>query len=92
MLISLPVLPDDFNLGGNQSTIVFLEGTSKQILCNDIQIVNDLILEGEHDFNLMIVIAGSSPHAMISTDSSVTTITILDDERELVLEYRYLHW
>ena len=87
------VLADDLNLGSSQLTIVFLEGTLKQILCKDIQIVNDLILEGEHDFNLTIVSAGSSPHAMISTDSSVTTITILDDERELVLyTTTYIGW
>ena len=61
---------------------MFPEGTSEQVRCTDIHIVNDLALEGEHDFNLTIIGAGSSPYAIISPDSSVTTVTILDDERE----------
>ena len=78
------VVANDTDLGSSTLTVMFPEGSSDQILCVDIGIVNDLLLEGEHDFNLTIVSAGSPPHAMINTDSSVTTITILDDERKLL--------
>ena len=54
---------------------------SNQIDCVEIPITNDEALEDDHDFNITITNAGSSPHADLGTPT-ITTVIIKDDESE----------
>ena len=61
--------------------LTFRDGSTNQTLFICIPITNDTVLEGDHDFTVAIVDAGSSPHAEVAEPSS-TTVTIEDDESE----------
>ena len=59
----------------------FAIGSTDQISCVEIPITNDEALEDDHEFNVTITGAGSSPHASLGTPT-VTTVIIKDDESE----------
>ena len=61
-------------------TLVFPAGSTNGTRCSSIPITDDELLEGNHEFTVTLTGAGS--HASIDTLSSVTTVTIIDDESE----------
>ena len=75
------VIQNDTGLTAGIITLIFPDGSSDQILFICIPITNDTVLEGDHDFTVAIIDAGSSPHAEVAEPSS-TTVTIEDDESE----------
>ena len=90
----IPLFPliaavDDTNLLESEFALVFPAGSSERILCTSIPIVNDTLLEGPQEFTVTVTDVG--PHALINTSSSVTTITIVDNERKIHLTYFSLH-
>ena len=76
---------DDTNLLESEFALVFSAGSSERILCTSIPIVNDTLLEGPQEFTVTVTDVG--PHALINTSSSVTTITIVDNERKINLTF-----
>ena len=65
--------------------VEFPVGTSERIRCIDIPIKDDRALEDNHDFFLTITGAEPSPQATLYSLSTVTRVTIIDDDSEL-------HW
>ena len=63
---------------------MFPSGSAERVLCINIPITSDRALEGDHEFVVEIVGAGSSPHAMVNDSSSNTAVIIEDDERKCV--------
>ena len=72
-------IDDDTELLAAEFTLVFPAGNSGT-RCSSIPITEDELLEGNHEFTVTLTGAGS--HASIDTLSSVTTVTIIDDESE----------
>ena len=71
---------DDTGLTAAEFTVVFPANSGDIIRCSNISITDDEILEGYHDFTVTVTGAGS--HALVNAVSSVTTVTITDDEGE----------
>ena len=71
---------DDTELLAAEFTLVFPAGSTNGTRCSSIPITDDELLEGNHEFTVTLTGAGS--HASIDTLSSVTTVTIIDDESE----------
>jgi hypothetical protein len=69
---------DDTELLAAEFTLVFPAGSTNGTRCTSIPITDDELLEGNHEFTVTLTGAGS--HASIDTLSSVTTVTIIDDE------------
>ena len=63
--------------------LTFPDGSTNQTCLKfiSIPITYDTVLEGDHDFTVAIIDAGSSPHAEVAEPSS-TAVTIEDDESE----------
>ena len=74
---------DDTNLTSAEFIVVFPAGSTSAIQCRNITITDDELLEGSHEFTLTISDAGL--YAPVNALSSITTITIIDDESELSL-------
>ena len=73
-------IDDDTELPAAELTLVFPAGSTNGTRCSSIPITDDELLEGNHEFTVTLTGAGS--HASIDTLSSVTTVTIIDDESE----------
>ena len=65
--------------------VEFPVGTSERIRCIDIPIKDDRALEDDHDIFLTITGAEPSSQATLNSFSTVTRVTIIDDDSEL-------HW
>ena len=79
------VISEDYWPDSNSSNYAmeFPVGTPNHTLCSVFYIVDDTLLEGDHQFTVSVVSAGSgTPHAVIA-DPSTTTVTIEDDEGKL---------
>ena len=87
LYVSTAVAEDTGFPSGGAFTLTFPEGSTDEERCVGVPIQSDEELEGDHAFTVDIVSAGSSPHAIVSTPSSTTTVTIEDDERKLVVLY-----
>ena len=81
--IVLLAIGDDTNLTSTEFTVVFPAGSTSEIQCSNITIRDDEVLEGTQDFTVTITEAGS--YALINTSSSLTTITISDDEGNFII-------
>ncbi|CAI7989325.1 hypothetical protein GBAR_LOCUS186, partial [Geodia barretti] len=71
-------IDDDTELLAAEFTLVFPAGSSNGTRCSSIPITDDELLEGNHEFT--VTLTGAGFHASIDTLSSVTTVTIIDDE------------
>ena len=85
LYVTTAVAEDTGLPSGGGFILTFLDGSTNQIQCAEVPIISDEELEGDHAFTVNIVSAGSSPHAIVNTPSSTTTVTIEDDERKLVV-------
>ena len=74
-------MPDDYSPTSNPVTLVFPNGTmSGGTSCTSVTIVNDNVLDCNHDFTVEITsINSSSPNVTVGTPSSVT-VTIQDTD------------
>ena len=75
---------EDTELWSLNFSVTFPDGSISQTLCTTIPIKNDMELEGDHDFTVDIISAGSLPHAETVAPSS-TRVIIKDDERKSLL-------
>ena len=73
-------IDDDTELLAAEFTLVYPAGNSNGTRCSSIPITDDELLEGNHEFT--VTLTGAGFHASIDTLSSVTTVTIIDDESE----------
>ena len=73
-------IQEDTGLPSAEFTVVFPSGSANGTQCSSISITDDELLEGDHEFTVTVTGAGS--HAAINSLSSVTTVTIIDDEGE----------
>ena len=71
-------IADDTDLPSPELTVVFPAGSTSPIQCRNITITDDDLLEGSQEFTLTISDAGL--YAPVNALSSITTITIFDDE------------
>ena len=72
----------DTQLTSELLEVEFPVGTSERIRCIDIPIMDDRALEDNHDFFMTITGVESSSHATLNSLSTVTRVTIIDDESE----------
>ena len=85
MLISFTAVNADTELPSPpELSLVFPASTFDQQRCVEIPIASDTLLEGDHEFTIVINSAGSAPHALLNQLSSVTTVTIFDDDSEYI--------
>ena len=77
------VIMEDTELMSRNISLTFLDGSTNQTQCVSIPITNDTFLEGDHNFTIDIISAGSPPHAEIGAQSNAA-VTIQDDESELM--------
>ena len=80
---------DDANLMSTKLTIVFPAESMNEIRCRRITIRDDELLEGDEEFTVTITEAG--PYALINSSSSLTTVTIGDNEGKLYTMYIAIH-
>ena len=76
--INVPVAGEDYSFR-SPPQLTFIAGGPNTPLCVTFGIMNDTVLEGDHDFTVTITDVG--PFAMIGTPS-ISTVTIVDDESE----------
>ena len=76
--INVPVVGEDYALP-DPLQVTFIAGGPNTPLCVTFDILDDSVLEGDHDFTVTITDVGS--FAMIGTPF-ISTVTIDDDESE----------
>ena len=74
-------MQEDTGLTNSEFTLVFPTGYLESTICTSIPIIVDSLLEGDEQFTVTVVDAGT--FASIST-SSVTTVTIVHGNSELL--------
>ena len=86
---SLAIL-DDIVLTSTELTVVFPAGSTSEIQCSsNITIRDDEVLEENQEFTVTITEAGS--YAPINTSASLTTVTIIDNEGNVIFLHLLLY-